>query len=236
MSGAAVKLNSARLRFEGFSARFDLDLPAGSFTGIIGPSGSGKTTLLNLIAGFDAAQSGRILIGGEDVTGAPPAARPVTMVFQDHNLFSHLDVETNVALGVAADLKLSDAQREQVASALSRVGLDGFGHRLPGQLSGGERQRVAIARASVRDRPVLLLDEPFAALGPALRADMLGLVKGLHGQTGMTIAFVTHNPDDAREACDLTAFVHDGEIKAFGPSATVFNASGNSLLADYLGG
>ena len=140
--------------------------------------------------------------------------RPVTMVFQDHNLFAHLDVKTNVGLGISPALKLTPADHERIATALERVGLTGFEHRLPGQLSGGERQRVAIARALVRDKPVLLLDEPFAALGPALRREMLDLVAEIHREKAMTVLIVTHQPEDARHAASRTAFVHQGRILA----------------------
>ena len=148
---------------------------ASSITAMIGPSGSGKSTLLNLVAGFETPRSGRVLIGGRDVTALPPSARPVSMVFQENNLFAHLDVEKNVGLGRSPALRLTAEDRRAVAEALSRTGLAGKEKRLPRELSGGERQRVALARVLVRDRPVLLLDEPFASLGPALRDDMLEL-------------------------------------------------------------
>ena len=192
----------------------DMTVDAKEVVCLLGPSGSGKTTLLNLIAGFEPPASGHIELDGLDVTVSPPGMRPVTMVFQDHNLFAHLDVKTNVGLGISPALKLTTADRERIATALGRVGLTGFEHRLPGQLSGGERQRVAIARALVRDKPVLLLDEPFAALGPALRREMLDLVAEIHREKAMTVLIVTHQPDDARHAATHTAFVHRGHVLA----------------------
>ena len=141
---------------------FDAEFAPASVTAIMGPSGSGKSTLLNLVAGFEMPKAGRVLIGDMDVTGLPPARRPVSMIFQENNLFAHLDVEKNVGLGRSPSLRLTADDRDAVANALARTGLAGKEQRLPRELSGGERQRVALARALVRNRPVLLLDEPFA--------------------------------------------------------------------------
>jgi thiamine transport system ATP-binding protein len=176
---ARVELDAVAFRYEDMQMRFDLQVEDGECLAVIGPSGAGKSTLLALIAGFEHAGSGSIRIGGQDVTSLHPSVRPVTMLFQDHNLFAHLDVAANVGLGVHPGLKLTTADRARVASALEQVGLSGLTERLPSQLSGGERQRVALARSLVRDRPVLLLDEPFGALGPALRREMLDLVRAL---------------------------------------------------------
>src|SRR5690606_9136667 len=134
--------------------RFDARVDAGCIAAVIGPSGSGKSTLLNLVAGFEMPISGRILIGGSDVTGLPPAKRPVSMVFQENNLFAHLTVGQNVGLGRSPALRLDGQDRGAIAEALSRTGLAGKESRLPGELSGGERQRVALARVLVRQRPV----------------------------------------------------------------------------------
>src|SRR5262249_51735110 len=159
----------------------------GECLAIIGPSGAGKTTLLSLLAGFEHAEGGLILIEGRDVTRLGPAERPVSMVFQEHNLFAHLTVAANVGLGIHPGLRLAADDRARVSAALAQVGLAGMESRLPSQLSGGERQRVALARTLVRNRPVLLLDEPFVALGPALRRDMLDLVNALRAARGLTV-------------------------------------------------
>ena len=198
MTGARIQMTDIRFSYRDWAVHFDLDVAAAGFVGIIGPSGAGKSTLLSLIAGFEEPTGGAILIDGTDVTQQPAQTRPVTMVFQDHNTFAHLDVFTNVALGVAPDLRLSAGDRDRIDAAIDRVGLAGFERRKPGQLSGGERQRVALARAIVRDRPILLLDEPFTALGPAMRDDMLELIGDLHSDRGMTVVMVTHHPADAR--------------------------------------
>ena len=239
MSGAALDLNGVTFHYrEGaseFAMRFDLAVPAGAIAAVIGPSGAGKSTMLSLIAGFDLPSAGTIRIGGVDVSADPPARRPVSMVFQDHNLFTHLDVWTNVALGLSPHLVLSTDQKQRVTAALQRVGLDGFEHRLPAQLSGGERSRVALARVLVRDRPVLLLDEPFAALGPALRKEMLGLLKDLARETAVTMLMVTHQPEDARFLAGLTAFVDAGQVLALRPTAELFAATDIPALTAYLG-
>src|SRR5690606_10892987 len=138
-------------------------------------SGAGKSTLLSLIAGFDRPLSGSIHIGGEEVTRRKPADRPVTSLFQEHNLFAHLTAAENVGLGLDPGLRLSAGQQRAVAEALARVGLEGLDKRLPSQLSGGQRQRVTLARSLVRERPLLLLDEPFSALHPGLRLEVLDL-------------------------------------------------------------
>ena len=202
---------------------------------MIGPSGSGKSTLLNLIAGFERAASGRVSIGGEDVTDLPPDRRPVSMIFQDNNVFAHLDVWQNVALGIAPSLKLDEAQRARVEGALEEVGIAALKHRKPGEVSGGERQRVAVARALVRDRPVLLLDEPFAALGPALRRDMLDLVIAMQKAKGLTVLMVSHQPEDAEYAASHTAYLEAGHILALRPTAELFAARDLPGLAAYLG-
>jgi len=201
----------------------------------MGPSGSGKSTLLNLVAGFETPQSGRVLIGGADVGAAPPAARPVSMVFQENNLFAHLSVEQNVGLGRSPSLRLTEADQVAIAEALERTGLGGKERRLPRELSGGERQRVALARVLVRDRPVLLLDEPFASLGPALRDDMLDLVAGVHAERGMTVLFVTHQPQDARRIGRNVVFLDNGAVAATGSADDFFVGAGPEAFRRYVG-
>jgi thiamine transport system ATP-binding protein len=230
-----VVLDDVRFDYDDMRMLFSAVIPAGAFLGVIGPSGAGKSSLLNLIAGFETPLSGRILMDGIDYTGAPPQDRPVTMLFQENNLFFHLDVFTNVALGISPSLKLGDEDRAALAAALARVGLSGMERRRPREMSGGERQRAAIARALVRRRPILLLDEPFAALGPALRHDMLQLVRDLRDERGLTVIFVTHNPGDAERAATHTAFVEGGRIVALRPTPAFFSARDVPGLAAYLG-
>lgn len=233
--GATVTLDRVGFSYGGAPMRFDVVFPAGSITALMGASGSGKTTLLNLVAGFEAPQQGRVLIGDTDVGGLPPAQRPVSMIFQENNLFSHLSVEKNVALGRSPKLDLSASDWRDVEAALARTGLSGKQKRLPAELSGGERQRVALARILLRDRPVLLLDEPFASLDPALRADMVNLLASLHAERGMTVLFVSHHPDDARRLASRVVFLQDGRVGAEGPAPEFFADDGPAAFRTYMG-
>ncbi len=244
---SALAFDAVCFAFEGSVMRFDLDVAPGEWLALIGPSGAGKSTLLDLAAGFIAPQSGRIRIGGRDMTGVAPSERPLSVVFQDNNLFPHLDVERNVALGVAPDLRIAPRDRQRITATLDTVGLSGFEKRRPADMSGGERQRVALARAFLRDKPLLLLDEPFAALGPALRRDMLTMLTKLRGQeiaetvehragaTPMTIVMVTHHPEDAIGHADRVAFLDAGEVVAVGPTGTILSGKSDPRIADYLG-
>jgi thiamine transport system ATP-binding protein len=230
-----LAIEGVTFRYEDLEMRFDLAVTAGECVAIIGPSGAGKSTLLALIAGFEAPLAGRILIAGRDVTAEPPARRPVTSLFQEHNLFPHLTAAENVGLGIDPGLSLDAAARARVTDALGHVGLAGFEARLPGQLSGGERQRVALARSLVRNRPLLLLDEPFAALGPAQRREMLDLVNALARDSGFTVLFVSHQPEDARHAAGRVLFVESGRILCDGPTTALFTPPLPAPLAAYLG-
>ena len=201
---------------------------------LIGPSGAGKSTLLSAIAGFFAPTGGAVRWNGLDLAGVPPGQRPVTILFQDQNLFPHLTVAQNLGLGLRPDLRLSAHDRDRVEDALARVDLSGFGPRRPAQLSGGQASRAALARALLRARPVLLLDEPFAALGPALRAEMLTLVREVASETGALVLMVTHDPEDARALGGDTSFLAEGI--AHPPVETAaFLANPPPALQDYLG-
>ncbi|MEN0000775.1 MAG: ATP-binding cassette domain-containing protein [Pseudomonadota bacterium] len=214
---------------------FDVTFPAGQTSVIMGPSGSGKSTLLNLLGGFLKADRGDIVIGGQNVTHLHPSERPVSMIFQDHNLFAHLDVARNVGLGVDPHLKLDEAGWHHVEDALISVGLRGYGQRMPSTLSGGERQRVALARMLVRDRPVLLMDEAMASLGPGLRQTILALVKQLQCEKRLTVIMITHEPGDARHIADSMAFLADGRILAQAPGTNLLDSPSDPQIAAYLG-
>lgn len=235
-SGAGIGLDRVTFSYgPGVAMQFDCSARAGAITALMGPSGSGKSTLLSLVAGFETPASGRILIGDRDVTALSPADRPVSMVFQENNLFAHLTVEDNVGLGISPALRLSANDREAIAGALARTGLSGKEKRLPRALSGGERQRVALARVLVRNRPVLLLDEPFASLGPALRDEMLDLVANLVDERGLTVLMVTHQPEDARRIAGDMLFLENGRIVAHGPAADFFSDTGPEAFKRYMG-
>jgi thiamine transport system ATP-binding protein len=232
---AALDIRDLTFRYEDMLMRFDLSVEQGEFVAIMGPSGAGKSTLLLLIAGLEAPLGGTIAWNGRDISRLPPAERPLSIMFQENNLFAHLSVFQNVALGLSPSLKLQPDQTKDAERALERVGLGGFAERLPGELSGGERQRVALARMLVRKKPLLLLDEPFAGLGPALKRDMIGLIRAIQKERGFTILLVTHEPADARAAASHTAFVHQGRILAKRRSEELFKAKDVPELAHYLG-
>ncbi|WP_324762525.1 thiamine ABC transporter ATP-binding protein [Sinorhizobium meliloti] len=214
MSSTALAVKDVEISFETTTLAFDCTVPAERIVAVAGASGSGKSTLFNIIAGFEQPERGEVRIFGEEMTGRPPAERPVSIIFQEHNLFAHLDAATNVGFGISPALRLDAADRMKVEDALARVGLAGFGKRLPPTLSGGERQRVALARAFVRHRPILLLDEPFAALDPGMRAEMRTLISDLHEEEGNTILMITHHPDDVRALADSVLFLDRGRIVA----------------------
>lgn len=214
---------------------FDLQREPGSVTAILGPSGSGKSTLLNLVAGFLAPEKGDVLINSQIVTSLPPASRGISMVFQSNNLFAHLDITTNVGLGLDPALRFDKSQYRTIDQALERVGLSGFGKRLPGTLSGGERQRVALARAFARRKPLLLLDEPFDGLGPGLGRDMIDLMLEIHQEVGATVLMVTHDPNEAELVADQVIFIENGLIVADTAMNGFFGRSDLPGLSAYLG-
>ena len=216
---AGIEMQNVRLKLGAHIFHFDCRLPAGRIIAVSGPSGSGKTTFLNLLAGFEKPDSGHVLMHGTDVTAAHPAERPVSVVFQDNNLFAHLDILTNVGLGIEPALRLTIEDRRIISQALEKVGLAGFERRLPATLSGGERQRAAFARALVRKRAVLLLDEPFAALDPGLRSGMAELLIDMHRETGNTVVIVSHDPDEVRRIADYGVFIDKGMITLAAPLA-----------------
>jgi thiamine transport system ATP-binding protein len=230
-----LRLEALDVRQDDFRLQADFAVPAGSVVAVIGPSGAGKSTLLSVIAGFYPSVAGRIVWEQRDITGLPPAQRPVAMLFQDNNLFPHLTVAQNVGLGIRPDLRLTQEDRTRVAQAVHRVGLDGMDGRKPATLSGGQQGRVALARVVVQRRPLILLDEPFAALGPALKAEMLDLVAGLAAETGATLLMVSHDPADARRIAPLTILVSEGQASAPQYTAALLDHP-PPALADYLGG
>ncbi len=230
-----IGLEDVAFHYEDMAMRFSMDVPEGAFLAVIGPSGAGKSTLFSLIAGFDIPLSGRIAIGGRDMAGVAPGQRPVSMIFQDNNVFGHLTLRDNVAIGLSPGLKLTPSQQAETDEALRRVGIYELRERRPEEVSGGERQRVAIARALVRDKPALLLDEPFAALGPSLRRDMLDLLREVQREKGLTILMVSHQPEDARYAASHTAFVEQGRVLAMAPTEEFFGKRYLPELREYLG-
>lgn len=205
--------------------RFDVHIQPGERVAILGPSGSGKSSLLNLIAGFLAPVSGRILLDNRDHTLTPPAKRPVSILFQENNLFSHLTVEQNIGLGLHPGLRLNAAQQKLLNQIAQQVGLEDCLDRLPANLSGGQRQRAALARCLVRSQPILLLDEPFSALDPALRNEMLQLLEQICAQRTLTLLMVSHNLEDVARIAERTLLIVDGRIYYDGPTQALIKGT-----------
>jgi thiamine transport system ATP-binding protein len=205
-----LNLRDVVIEVDGFRLSANWSVESGEAVSILGPSGSGKSTLLNAIAGFQTILAGQIILDGQDISRNAPGKRPVSLLFQDHNLFPHLSVGQNVGLGLSPNLRLDPSEWQQVERSLTSVGLDGFRDRMPATLSGGQQSRVALARVGLMSRPVVLLDEPFSALGPAQRAEMLDLVKRTLSASGATLLMVTHDPADARRLGGRCVFVADG--------------------------
>jgi iron(III) transport system ATP-binding protein len=213
----------------------DLEVPAGSLTAILGPSGSGKTTLLRLMAGFDRADAGAIMIGDVLVDGPgvhiPPERRRIGYVPQEGSLFPHLTVEANVGFGLAA----RERRGGKVASMLEAVGLGGFGKRYPHQLSGGQQQRVALARALAIEPAVVLLDEPFASLDANLRASVRADVQEIFRRAGTTAVLVTHDQDEALSVADQVAALRNGRIAQCATPEDLYCRPADPELASFVG-
>ncbi len=207
----------------------------GSFTSLLGPSGSGKTTLLRIVAGFITPDSGKVAIGGADVTDTPVYARNIGMVFQSYALFPHMTVAQNVAFGLARRGIRGAEARKLVDRALEMVRLPDFGERRPKQLSGGQQQRVALARAVVIQPSVLLLDEPLSALDRRLRQEMQVELKRIQRETGLTTIFVTHDQEEALALSDKVAILDRGRIVQMGPPAEVYEQPKTRFAAEFLG-
>jgi thiamine transport system ATP-binding protein len=218
-------IENCRLTWPDFTADYSLTVEMGHLCAVIGPSGGGKTTLLHMIAGFERPESGTLSFNGQNLLPLEPAKRPVAIVFQDHNLFPHLSAAQNVALGLRPSLRLTRDEISLVAEMLDSVGLRGFDDRRPGEMSGGQRQRVALARALISGRPLILLDEPFSSLDPALRRDMILLVDEMRRNRAVTILMTIHTPEDAADVADRMAFVADGRVVASGPPADILSSA-----------
>ncbi len=208
-----LTLDRIQYRYQQDEFEFSLSVKEGSILAIIGPSGAGKSTLLSLVAGFCQPSSGEITITGQPILGLAPHQRPIAMLFQEYNLFEHLTVEQNIALGLHPGLRLNAQQWDQVQHAAKKVGLAEHLKRLPSQLSGGQKQRVALARCFVQPHKLWLLDEPFSALDPILRKEMLSVVQQLAQEQALTIVMVTHHLSDARAIATDIAYLANGKVE-----------------------
>ena len=198
--------------YEQMPMQFTLSVQKGERVAIVGESGAGKSTLLNLIAGFDLPTSGEIWLNNYNHTQTEVASRPVSMLFQDNNLFPHLTVEQNIGLALVPSLKLNTGQKAQVAEIADKMGIAEFLARRADQLSGGQKQRVALARTLLRDKPILLLDEPFSALDLKRREELQQLVAKLCQERNLTLLMVTHQIEESRALFDRILCVENGRI------------------------
>ena len=219
-----LKFDDVIYDYEEEAFHFNVTINQGDIVAVLGGSGAGKSTLLNLVAGFIEPKDGDIIIAGNSMLNTEPHLRPLSMLFQERNLFDHLSVHDNIGLGLNPGLKLNKEQQQKIVEVCEQVGIKKLLSRLPGELSGGQKQRVALARCFVQNNPLLLLDEPFSALDPVLREEMLNIVKSLSKQQNMTVMMVTHHLSDALNAATHYLFVDHGEIISSGEMAQLQRA------------
>jgi putative spermidine/putrescine transport system ATP-binding protein len=213
----------------------NLKIASGSYCCLLGPSGCGKTTTLRMIAGHEEASDGDVILGVENITSLPPAARGTAMMFQSYALFPHLDCVDNVAFSLKMRGVAKDTRRSRALELLKRVQMEPFAQRLPAQLSGGQQQRVALARALITDPQVLLLDEPLSALDPFLRIKMREELKALQTRLGISFIHVTHSQDEAMALADLVVVMNQGRIEQAAPPREVFNRPASAFVARWGG-
>src|SRR5947209_6177931 len=215
--------------------RVDCEIARGEFFTLLGPSGSGKTTTLRLIAGFEEPDTGRVELGGRDVTGVPPYDREVNTVFQDYALFPHMSVAENIEYGLRIDKVPKRERAQRRDEALEMVRLEGYASRKPSELSGGQRQRVAFARAIINRPRVLLLDEPLGALDLKLREQMQGELKRIQDVVGITFLYVTHDQDEALTMSDRIAVFNAGRIEQVGTPEDVYERPATPFVSGFVG-
>jgi sn-glycerol 3-phosphate transport system ATP-binding protein len=209
--------------------------PEGELLVVLGPSGCGKSTILRLIAGLETVTGGMIRIGGQDVTGLPPAKRNISMVFQSYALFPHLNVAENIVFGLKVR-KLESAERKRrLARAIELLGLQGLLHRKPAELSGGQRQRVALGRAIVSEAPVCLMDEPLSNLDAKLRHEMRREIRMLQQRLGITMIYVTHDQVEAMTMADKIALLDAGRVEQFAPPDELYAHPATLFAAGFIG-
>jgi spermidine/putrescine transport system ATP-binding protein len=237
MKNIQVRVDQATKKFGEVAAVDSLSLDVGEeqFLTILGPSGCGKTTLLRMIGGFEEPTSGRIYIGGQDVTFVPPHKRPSNMVFQRFALFPHLSVFDNVAFGLRIKKMDKKEIHERVDRMLALVQLLDLGKRNINQISGGQAQRVALARALVNEPKVLLLDEPLGALDLKIRQQMQSELKRLHAELGITFIYVTHDQEEAMTVSDRIVVMYEGRIIQEGTPEQIYSNPINAFVADFIG-
>ena len=213
----------------------NLYLNENRFLTILGPSGCGKTTTLRILGGFETPDKGSVIFEGRDITSLPPNERQVNTVFQKYALFTHMNIEENIAFGLKIKNKSKSYIRDKVKYALKLVNLDGYEKRMPDSLSGGQQQRIAIARAIVNEPRVLLLDEPLGALDLKLRQDMQYELIRLKNELGITFVYVTHDQEEALTMSDTIVVMNQGYIQQIGTPEDIYNEPQNAFVADFIG-
>ena len=234
MTGVAVHLNDLRRSFGAVPALdgLDLHIEPGELIALLGPSGCGKTTALRVLAGLEDADSGRVLVGGRDITGLPANRRDMGMVFQAYSLFPHLTALENVQFGLKLRRR---AGGERAAAMLDLVGISAHAARYPHQLSGGQQQRVALARALAIEPQVLLLDEPLSALDAKVRVQLRDEIRRIQTEVGTTTLFVTHDQEEALAVADRVGVMRAGRLEQLAPPAEVYLRPASAFVADFVG-
>lgn len=234
---AAISLRGLTKRFGPVVAvdNLNLDLAEGGIMALLGPSGCGKTTTLRMLAGFETADAGQILLGDADVTALPPERRNTGMVFQNYALFPHLSVFRNIAFGLEMRAVPKQEVRRRVEAIIEKVQLTGLAERYPRQLSGGQQQRTALARALVINPSVLLLDEPLANLDAKLREEMRFYIRSLQQEFGITTVYVTHDQSEALALADQIAVMMDGVLQQVGTPAEIYRRPRSARVAGFVG-
>ena len=237
MSGRGVVLERVTKRYGEVVAVDDVsfEVEAGTLATLLGPSGCGKTTMLRMVAGLEPVSSGRVLIGGHDVTRRPANERDVSMVFQSYALFPHMSVLENVCYGpLSAHIDKARA-RELARAKLAMLGLAGYEQRLPSELSGGQQQRVAVARSLVLEPAVLLFDEPLSNLDAKLRRRVRQEIRDLQQSLALTVIYVTHDQEEALAVSDRIIVMEGGRIAQQGAPQALYEAPASRFLADFIG-
>lgn len=237
----SIQVRNIHKKFGGFTAleNINLDFPSGELVALLGPSGCGKTTLLRIIAGLEQADSGSVILEGEDTSDKHVRERQVGFVFQHYALFKHMTVFDNVAFGMRMKPRKerpSEAEiKEKVFKLLKLVQLDWLADRFPSQLSGGQRQRIALARALAVEPKVLLLDEPFGALDAKVRKELRRWLRNLHDELHITSIFVTHDQEEALEVADRVVLMDHGHVEQIGTPEEVYAHPATPFVYSFLG-